>query len=90
MDTQPRDFTITTVGLSVHRQGDSPTCGDSVYLVKLEDNGAGPYVVVEDLSGLGKHDGVAIDLEELPVLLEALKQIGEIAAQVEIRAEPKP
>lgn len=70
-----RDLIVTTVAVAVHRAGDSPIFGESMTLLRVEDDAAGPYIVMSQPAGRPETDikptELALDLDELRVVMGA-------------------
>lgn len=58
----------TTTEISIHRTGDNPVFGESVIRVRIVDEGAGPFIEIEQ-------DGATlrIDPDELTEITEAAR-----------------
>ena len=67
------EILITPIKVSVHRKDDSPIFGESVIHVSVDDEAAGPFVVME--SNDGHADGLRIDLDELEAAVVAARQL---------------
>lgn len=64
---------ITPITVSVHRKGDNPIFGENVIHVSVEDEGGGPFIVLD--SNEGKEDGLRIDMDELEAATAAARQL---------------
>jgi len=67
------DYIITTISMSVHDREENPIFGDSVITVSLEDDAAGPYIVLKSLEEELKPGEIKVDLDQLDVILEAAR-----------------
>ena len=72
---------ITPIGMAVHLQGESPIFGESTIKVRVEDDAAGPYLVLHQCGGEIQPGEVRLDLEELELVLRAARRL--------LRAQPK-
>jgi hypothetical protein len=72
---------ITPIGMSVHLPDESPIYGESTTHVVVEDEAAGPYIVLRQFGEESKVGEVRLDLEELEAVLRAARML--------IRAQPK-
>ena len=71
--------TITPIAMAIHLPDESPIFGDSTLHLALDDEGAGPFFVLRQVSG---NDGnpleagsVRIDMEELEAFAEAARRL---------------
>lgn len=44
------EFAVTPVAVAVHRKGESPIFGESLTHIRIEDDAAGPYLVLSQPS----------------------------------------
>lgn len=73
-----RDITVTPVAVAVHRVGDSPIFGESMTHIRVEDDAAGPYIVISQPAGREaelKPGELAFDADELPVIYRAAMRL---------------
>lgn len=73
-----RDITVTPVAVAVHRVGDSPVFGESMTHIRVEDDAAGPYIVISQPAGREgdlKPGELAFDADELPVIYQAAMRL---------------
>jgi hypothetical protein len=54
---------ITPIKYAVHREKESPIFGETVTFVSVQDDGAGPFIVLE--SNQSTENGFRIDMDEL-------------------------
>jgi hypothetical protein len=59
----------TPIAYSVHREGDNPIFGESSTHVVIEDESAGPFIVLKQCHDHIKEGEVRFDLEELEAIL---------------------
>ena len=71
--TTPDKLLITPLKVSVHRKGDNPVYSERVIKVTVEDEGGGPFVVLE--SNEGMEDGLRIDMDELEAATAAARKL---------------
>ncbi len=69
----PDKLLITPLKVSVHRRGDNPIYGDGAIKVTVEDEGGGPFIVLE--SNEGNEDGLRIDMDELDAVTAAARKL---------------
>lgn len=61
----------TTINsIAIHRAGDSPIFGESTTIVRLDDDGGGPFIVIEQVTE-ALHSVVKLDPDELPAVMRA-------------------
>lgn len=51
----------TTLSVAIHEEGDSPVYGDSAILVSIDDEAAGPFVVIRSCCERDTGGQVSID-----------------------------
>ena len=69
---------VTTTELTVHLKGKSPVFGEGVIHVRLDDEGAGPFVVLRQMKESTEDDGysnIKMDFEELEHIIKAGKML---------------
>jgi len=71
---------ITPIGMAVHLPEESPIFGEQTLKVRIEDDAAGPYLVLRQCGGEIEPGEVRLDLEELEAVLRAARRL--------IRAQP--
>ena len=71
--TTPDKLLITPLKVSVHRRGDNPVYGDGAIKVTVEDDGCGPFIVLD--SNEEMKDGLRIDMDELEVVTAAARKL---------------
>lgn len=64
---------ITPIKVAVHRKDDNPIFGENVIHVSVDDEEAGPFIVLE--SNAGHADGLRIDQDELEAAVVAARQL---------------
>lgn len=64
---------ITPIKVALHRKADNPIFGENVIHVSVEDEAAGPFIVIE--SNAGYADGLRIDSDELEAAVVAARQL---------------
>lgn len=60
----------TITAMAIHREGDSPIFGESVTMVRLDDEAAGAFLVLEQDNGF-----VRLELHELNEIVDAAKEL---------------
>ena len=71
--TTPDKLLITPLMVSVHRKGDNPVYSEGAIKVTVEDEGGGPFIVLE--SNEGNEDGLRIDMDELDAVTAAARKL---------------
>ena len=71
---------ITPIGMSVHLPDESPIFGDSSTHVMVDDDAAGPYLVLRQYGREAKVGEVRLDIDELESVMRAARRL--------IRAQP--
>lgn len=74
------DYTCHQIALMVRPVGDPINC-ESATTIRVDDEGAGPYVVVDQIgrSDVGR---ICIDVDEWPALRDAITQQIELCAEL--------
>ena len=72
---------ITPIGMAVHLQDESPIFGEHATHVLIDDEAAGPFIVLRQFGEESKVGEVRLDIEELEAVLRAARRL--------IRAQPK-
>jgi hypothetical protein len=65
-------YRSTVLKIAIHPEEADPLLGTSALVISLEDDGAGPYVVLEDLDHDANACGVTLDLDEVQQLVLAV------------------
>ena len=72
---------ITPIGYAVHTHGTSAVFDESVIQVLIEDESAGPYILLRQVENLTNKEGeVRLDLDELEAVVRVARRL--------IRAQP--
>jgi outer membrane autotransporter protein len=66
----------TVTAVAIHNRGDSPVFGESVTTVRLEDEAAGPFLLVEQSQDAGLMQ-LRLDLDELCEITDAARWLLE-------------
>ena len=69
----PDKLLITPLMVSVHRKGDNPVYGEGAIKVTVEDEGGGPFIVLD--SNEEMKDGLRIDMDELDAVTAAARKL---------------
>lgn len=64
---------ITPLTVSVHRKGDNPVYSERAIKVTVDDEGGGPFIVLD--SNEGMEDGLRIDMDELEAATAAAREL---------------
>lgn len=76
-DTE-NEILVTPTELTVHFKDKSPIFGEGVIHVKLDDEGAGPFVTLRQMKESNEDDGynnIKMDFQELEHLVKAVKML---------------
>jgi len=71
--TTPDKLLITPLKVSVHRNCDNPFSSERAIQVTVEDEGGGPFIVLE--SNEGNEDGLRIDMDQLEAVTAAARKL---------------
>lgn len=72
------EYKTTITQVTIHKADDSAVFGESATRIKLEDEGAGGYLVIEQEDG-----SIRVDLEELElVIVEARKIMAQFKDEI--------
>ena len=69
------EIKITTISVSVHRAEMNPIFGEGVTRVSLDDDAAGPFVVLRQDGEKLENGEIRIDIEELRAVTEAAEKL---------------
>jgi len=72
---------ITPIGMAVHPPDESPIFGEHATHVLIDDEAAGPFIVLRQYGSETKSGEVRLDIEELDAVMRAARRL--------IRAQPK-
>jgi hypothetical protein len=72
---------ITPIGMSVHLPDESPIFGEDATHVIVDDDAAGPFIVLRQFTDNSKLGEVRLDIAELEAVLRAARRL--------LRAQPK-
>jgi len=64
---------ITPLQVSVHRRGDNPVYSERSIKVTVDDEGGGPFIMLESNEGNG--NGLRIDMDELDAVTAAARKL---------------
>lgn len=67
-------FQTTINAIAIHRAGDSPIFGESTTIVRLDDEGGGPFVVIEQATAT-QPGVVKLDPEEVAIVMRAASRL---------------
>lgn len=65
----------TILQVSVHRENNNPIFGEGNTYVRVEDDAAGPYIVMEQHDDDSASGVVRFDYDELEVVMDAAKML---------------
>jgi hypothetical protein len=65
-------YRCTVLKLALHEEEADPILGTDALVISLENDGSGPYVVLEDLDHTANACGVTLDLDEVQQLVLAV------------------
>ena len=69
------EIKTTTISVSVHRAGVSPIYGEGVTRVLLDDEAAGPYIVLRQYDPGLENAEIRLDIEELRAVTVAAEKL---------------
>jgi hypothetical protein len=71
------NYKTTILQVAVHREEVSPIFGEGNTYVSIDDEAAGPYIVIEQhgYDGGGEHGKLRFDYEEFVAVAEAAKML---------------
>ena len=74
------EYKTTITQVTIHKSDDNPVFGESATRIKLEDEGAGRYLVIEQ-----DESSIRLDPEELDLIIaEAKKLMAQFQDEIEI------
>jgi len=65
---------LTVTEIAVHKENESPIFGDIVTHVKLDDEGAGPFIKIVQHNDT-KMDEIRLDFNEVEYILKAIEML---------------
>ena len=65
----------TILQVSIHREGNNPVFGEGNTYVRVEDDAAGPYIVMEQSDDDSRTGMVRFDYDELEAAVDAAKML---------------
>lgn len=74
MTTIPKRAT-TPIGYAVHVHGTSPVFDDSTTHVLIDDEGAGPFIVLRQFGAHTKTGEVELDIEDLEAVVRVARRL---------------
>ncbi|AMD43456.1 hypothetical protein ZC03_079 [Pseudomonas phage ZC03] len=63
----------TITAIAIHRPGDSPILGDSTTIVRLSDEGGGPFIVIEQVTTAP--GSIELDPDECEIVLREARRL---------------
>ena len=70
-------YISTIMNVSVHQKAVNPIFGEFNIVVRVEDEGAGPFLVLEQSTDDGANQKIRVDYDELLVVVQAAKMLME-------------
>ena len=67
-------FQTTINAIAIHRTGDSPIFGESTTIVRLDDEGGGPFIVIEQFTET-QPSVVKLDPEEVTLVMRTASRL---------------
>lgn len=67
-------FQTTINAIAIHRTGDSPIFGESTTIVRLDDEGGGPFIVIEQVTAT-QPSVVKLDPDELTIVMRTASRL---------------
>ena len=71
------NYKTTVIAMSIHNESDNPIFGESATHVKIEDEAAGPFIVLSQGGETLEVGEVRFDFDEFDVIVAAVKQLNE-------------
>ncbi len=69
-------FHLATTEMTVHSEGESPLFDENGVKIRMDDDGAGAFFVIEHLTcGASPAGQIRVQLEELELILKAAKRM---------------
>lgn len=70
------DYLATIVSIAVHRPGTNPIYGEGVTTVRIEDDAAGPFIVIEqDGNETTRNGKILLEIDELRAVLREAEKL---------------
>lgn len=70
-------YVSTIMSVSVHNKAVNPIYGEFNVVVSVEDEGAGPFLVLEQSTDDGANQKIRVDYDELLAVVQAAKMLME-------------
>ena len=68
-------YVTTIIKVAIHRETENPVFGEGNTFVSVEDDAAGPFLVIEQNDSYNTDKTIRIDYEELLAINEAAKML---------------
>lgn len=84
------NLTLSTTSITLHNKKTNPIFGDGVLCIRLDDEGAGMFIVISQDGSMWNspyNSEVRIDFDEVPLLVQAIKRLKIVADKIEKDAE---
>lgn len=69
-------FQTTINAIAIHRAGDSPILGESTTIVRLADEGGGPFIVIEQADS-SQPGAIRLDPDECEIVMREVRRLLE-------------
>ncbi len=69
-------FQTTITAIAIHRAGDSPIFGESTTIVRLDDEGGGPFIVIEQADA-PQPGAIRLDPDECEIVMREVRRLLE-------------
>ena len=69
-------FQTTITAIAIHRNGDSPIFGESTTIVRLDDEGGGPFIVIEQADA-SQSGAIRLDPDECEIVMREVRRLFE-------------
>ena len=66
----------TITAIAIHRTGDSPIFGESTTTVRLDDEGGGPFIVIEQTDA-PQPGAIRLNPDECEIVMRAIRRLLE-------------
>lgn len=81
------NFVATIIKVAIHRDTENPVFGESNTFISIDDEAAGPFIVIEQCNDYNNNKSIRVDFEELEAIFEASKMLMNQAHIIKAEAE---
>lgn len=69
------NFVATIIKVAIHRDTENPVFGEGNTFISIDDEAAGPFIVIEQEDSYNNDKSIRVDFEELEAIVEASKML---------------